>query len=499
MTPPPPSPAAPDRRAIAAWCVYDWANSAFPAVITTFVFATYFTQAVAPDPVTGTTLWGHALAVAGFAIAALSPVLGSIADHTGRQKLWLAIFSAITAATIGALWFVTPSPDSIPLALIGIAVATIGFEIATVFYNALLPSVAPPAYIGRVSGWAWGLGYVGGIVCLALLLVLFVQADRPLFGLDKSTAGHVRIAGPFSALWYAVFIVPLFLFVREPPAERIPLLAAARKGIGDLFRTLATLKDHRPVAWFLLANMVYTDGLTTLFAFGGVYAAGTFGMKIDEVIVFGIALNVTAGAGAFAFAWIDDWIGARRTIAIGLAALIAVGAGLLLVELEGVVLGARPPARRVLRPGAGGEPLARRAHGAARAPRPDVRPVRALGPRHGLPRPGGPRLGHASRRQPARRHGDDPGVPGHGSGAAAEGAGAGWRRQALGPSRPVRVGKGLPFRCLCGIIDPSVRTQLSPIAPRCRIGEPLSTVRVRAIRALNNERPMLPVGTGDGL
>jgi MFS transporter, UMF1 family len=335
-----------DRRAIAAWCIYDWANSAFPAVITTFVFATYFTQAVAPDPVTGTTLWGHALAVAGFVIAVLSPVLGSIADHTGRQKLWLAIFSAITAATIAALWFVKASPDSIPLALVGIAVATIGFEIATVFYNALLPSVAPPAYIGRVSGWAWGLGYVGGIVCLALILVLFVQADRPLFGLDKSTAEHVRVAGPFSALWYALFIVPLFLFVREPPAQRMPLLAAAKKGIGDLFRTLATLKDHRAVMWFLLANMIYTDGLTTLFAFGGVYAAGTFGMQIDEVIVFGIALNVTAGIGAFAFAWIDDWIGARRTVAIGLASLIVVGAGLLLVESKtwfwglGLLLGA---------------------------------------------------------------------------------------------------------------------------------------------------------------
>lgn len=346
MIQPPPPQAALDRRAIAAWCLYDWANSAFPAVITTFVFATYFTQAVAPDPVTGTTLWGHALAVAGFAIAALSPILGSIADYTGRQKLWLGLFTAITAITIAALWFVRPAPDSIPFALVGIAVATIGFEIATVFYNALLPSVAPPAYIGRVSGWAWGLGYVGGIVCLALILVFFVQADRPLFGLDKGEAEHVRFAGPFSALWYALFIVPLFLFVREPKVERLPLAAAARKGVADLLHTLATLKEHKPTAWFLIANMIYTDGLTTLFAFGGVYAAGTFGMPLDEVIVFGIALNVTAGIGAFGFAWVDDWIGARRTVAIGLAALIVVGAGLLLIDSKtwfwalGLVLGA---------------------------------------------------------------------------------------------------------------------------------------------------------------
>ncbi len=321
-----------DRRAIAAWCLYDWANSAFPAVITTFVFATYFTQAVAPDPVRGTALWGHALAVAGLSIAILSPVLGSIADHTGRQKFWLGVFTLFTAAMIAMLWFVRPTPDSIPLALVGIALATIGFEVGTVFYNALLPSVAPPGHIGRVSGWAWGLGYVGGIVCLGVLLVLFVQADRPLLGLDKEGAEHVRIAGPFSALWFLVFIVPLFLFVPEPKTERRPILDAARRGLAELFQTLRTLRRHRDIAFFMLANMLYTDGLTTLFAFGGVYAAGTFGMKIEEVIVFGIALNITAGIGAFGFAWIDDWIGARRTVAIGLVCLIATGAGLLIVQ-----------------------------------------------------------------------------------------------------------------------------------------------------------------------
>jgi UMF1 family MFS transporter len=176
--------------------------------------------------------------------------------------------------------------------------------------------------------------------------VLFVQADTPLFGLDKASAEHVRIAGPFSALWFVVFSFPLFLFVPEPSVERLSFFAAARKGVADLGHTIATLRQHRNIGWFLLANMIYTDGLTTLFAFGGVYAAGTFGMKLDEVIVFGIALNVTAGIGAFAFAWIDDWIGARRTIAIGLAALIAVGAALLVIESKiwfwglGLVLGA---------------------------------------------------------------------------------------------------------------------------------------------------------------
>lgn len=328
------APAPFDRRAVAAWCLFDWANSAFPSVITTFVFATYFIQAVAADPVSGTAAWGHALAIAGLLIAVLSPALGSVADLTGRRKAWLALFAGINAAAVAALWWVRPSPDSMLLALVGITVATVAFEVASVFYNSLLPDLAPSSHIGRVSGWGWGLGYIGGIVCLAIVLFVFVQAETPPFGLDKAAAEHVRAAGPFSALWYALFAIPLFLFVREPVGERLPLTLALRRGLTDLGVTLRALRqpERRPVAWFLVAQMIYADGLTTLFAFGGIYAAGTFGMELSEVILFGIALNVTAGIGAFAFASLDDKLGGRWTIAVSLAALIVVSTALLLIE-----------------------------------------------------------------------------------------------------------------------------------------------------------------------
>lgn len=320
-------------RAVAAWCLYNWANHAFPAVITTFVFATYFTQMVASDPVTGTAWWGHAQAVAGVVIAILSPVLGSIADLTGRRKIWLAAFSILAVLTIAALWYVTPSPSSALLGLTLVATATVAFEIATVFYNALLPEIAPPTHIGRISGWGWGLGYVGGILCLGIVLVVFVQADPPPFGLDKTAAENVRAVAPFSALWYAVFAVPLFLIVAEPAGAKSSMGLAIRRGLTDLATTAASLwRSQRFVVWFLLAQMIYTDGLTTLFAFGGIYAAGTFGMQMSEVIVFGIALNMTAAIGALGFAWIDDWIGARRTIAISLTAITALSAGLLVIE-----------------------------------------------------------------------------------------------------------------------------------------------------------------------
>ncbi len=323
-----------DRRAVAVWCLYNWGSHSFPSVITTFVFATYFTQAVAPTPVLGTAWWGHAQATAGLIIAVLSPTLGSIADLTGRRKLWLAGFTILDVLCIGALWFVAPSPASVWLGLVGIALATIAYEVATVFYNALLPEIAPESHIGRISGWGWGLGYVGGIISLAIVLAVFVQAAVPPFGLDKAAAEPVRAAGPFSALWYAVFAVPLFFFVPEPARARLPLGDAVRRGFADLWSTVVALwrSDHRHVLWFLLAQMIYTDGLTTLFAFGGIYAAGTFGMTLPEVIVFGIALNLTAAIGALAFAWVDDWIGPRRTIALALGAIIVLSVSLLLIE-----------------------------------------------------------------------------------------------------------------------------------------------------------------------
>ena len=335
-----------NRSAVAAWCLFDWANSAFPAVITTFVFATYFTQAVAPDPVAGTALWGQALAIAGLFIAVLSPISGAIADRTGRRKVWLALFGSVNVLAIAALWFVRPSEDWVLFALVAVAVATIAFEVATMFYNAMLPELAPPSHVGRVSGWGWGVGYVGGIVCLGAVLKLFVEPDPSPFGLDRATAEHVRIAGPFSAVWYLAFALPLFVLVVEPEGARPRLATALAGGLADLWTTIRSLRRHSDMAWFLLANMIYTDGLTTLFAFGGIYAAGTFGMTLDEVIVFGVMLNVTAGAGAIAFAWIDDWIGARRTVMIGLAALIALGGALLVVESKatfwalGLLLGA---------------------------------------------------------------------------------------------------------------------------------------------------------------
>jgi UMF1 family MFS transporter len=320
------------KRAIFSWCLYDWANSAYPTVVTTFIFATYFTTAVAETPEAGTAAWGYAVGAAGLVVALFSPVLGAIADSGGRRKPWLAVLTATGVLTTALLWFTLPDTADIMWALVLVVLATIAFEFGMVFYNAMLPDIAGPDRVGRVSGWGWGLGYVGGLSCLVIALFGFVKTDTPLFGISTEDAAHVRAVVVLAAAWFGLFSLPLFLFTPDRPSAGRGAARAVREGLATLRATLRDIRDHATIMRFLVAHMLYADGLVTLFAVGGIYAAGTFGMDFGEVIQFGIALNVTAGLGALAFGWADDRIGAKPVIVISLAALMGLGAGALIVE-----------------------------------------------------------------------------------------------------------------------------------------------------------------------
>ena len=324
--------ARPDRRAIASWCLYDFGNSAFPTVIVTFLFGAYVARAVAADVEAGTAAWGHAMTLSGLAVAIMSPIVGAIADAGGRRKPWVAFLSLLAVVATAMLWFVKPEPGSLGFALSMVAIGSFGFELALVFYNAMLLTVAPARMIGRVSGWGWAAGYAGGLVCLAVALLVFVQNETPPFGLDVETAEHVRATGPLVALWFAIFALPLFLFVPDRVPTGRSFERAAADGIEELLQTLRRVREHRNAAIFLLAQMLYLDGLHTLFVFGGIYAAGTFDMALDEILIFGVILNVASGIGAVGFAWVDDRIGSKPTIIIGLVALIAIGIAILLID-----------------------------------------------------------------------------------------------------------------------------------------------------------------------
>ncbi|MDH3790717.1 MAG: MFS transporter, partial [Rhodospirillales bacterium] len=286
------------RRAIAAWCLYDWANSGFPTVVITFVFSAYVTKYVAESATLGIAQWGTAISLSALTVAMLSPLLGAIADNRGRRKPWLFAFTGLCILTTFGLWTIEPEPTSLVPALVLVALSNAAFEFCQVFYNAMLPDVAPRHMLGRISGWAWSCGYYGGLAVLIICLLVFALPEEPVFGLDKQSFEHLRITGPLVALWFALFALPLFLVTPDRPASGVGLWQGAQQGIATLIRTVRQLRRYRNIARYLLARMVYTDGLNTVFVVGGAYAANTFGMEFAEILTFGILLNVTAGLGA---------------------------------------------------------------------------------------------------------------------------------------------------------------------------------------------------------
>ncbi len=324
------APRVNDPKTVVSWCMFDWANSAFTTLVVTFVYSTYFTQAIAPDEVTGTALWSRAVGASGILIAVLSPILGAAADRASRRKQFLATSTVTCVLATTALTFVKPGMDhAVALALLLFVLGNLGFELAMVFYNSFLPSVASPDRIGRVSGWGWGVGYVGGLLCMVLALVGFVQPQEPWFGLSRAEGLNVRATNLLVAFWFALFSLPFFLFVKEQPLPGVRVAIAG--SLREIRETLRQVRRYREVAKFLLARMIYNDGLVTVWAFGGIYAAGTFGMPLSEVIVFGIVLNVVAGLGALLFGFVDDKIGSKKTVmitlvALGFAVLLAVWA-----------------------------------------------------------------------------------------------------------------------------------------------------------------------------
>jgi UMF1 family MFS transporter len=327
-----PTTPAEERRGLLAWAFYDWANSSFAAIIQTFIFAAYFTRQVAENETLGSSQWGIAIGLSGLLVALGGPILGAIADQSGRRKPWIAGFTLLCVVATALLWWIEPGPGYVWPALLLVALATLGAEFAVIFYNAMLPDLAPPERVGRWSGWAWGLGYAGGVACLVLALVAFIDADSAWFTLDRTAAEHVRITFPLVSLWYLLFALPLLLWTPDAAASGKKLLRATHDGLHQLAESIRNVRRYGAIIRFLIARMIFIDGLATLFAFGGVYAAGTFDMDEQTVLMFGIALNLSAAVGAFAFAWFDDWYGSRTTILLSLIGLIATGSAILLVD-----------------------------------------------------------------------------------------------------------------------------------------------------------------------
>ena len=326
------------KKKMAAWCVYDWANSAFATVILTFVFSVYFGRGVVGDETLGASYWSYAVAVSAIFIAVLGPLTGAIADGTKRLKRALILLTCLCAGFTAMLWFATPTGGlGVILFVLGMLVlANVTFELSLVIYNSMLGAIAPPSSWGRMSGWAWGLGYMGGLVCLVIVLLGLVGLGEtpPFLSLPQENSEHVRASALLVAGWIIVFSLPMFLLFKDPPkqAKVKTKKSLVKAGFADLWQTLKSLRAHPHLLRFLIASAFYRDGLNTLFAVGGLYAAGVYGMSFQDILIFAIGLNVTAGLGAFLFSFVDDRIGSKRTILIALVALFCFGASTLIVD-----------------------------------------------------------------------------------------------------------------------------------------------------------------------
>ena len=310
-----------NNKTIFAWSMYDFANQPYTTLVITFIYSTYFAKAIAPNEIIGTALWSRAMTITAMTVAFLSPIMGAIADKTGHRKLFLIFWTYVCIAGSFALYY--PLPGEIYKALFWVVISNVGFEMGGLFCNAYLPDIAPKEKIGRISGYGWSLGYLGGLIALGVGYVFLVSPENPMFGFSKELGQNIRATNLMVAIWFVVFSIPVFIGVSGvAKTNKIYSKNIWSDSFREIKSTFANIKKYKELVKFLIARIFYNDGLITIIAFGGIYAAGTFNFTFEDIFLFGIVLNITAGLGAFTLGFLDDFIGGKKTIQVSNIGLI---------------------------------------------------------------------------------------------------------------------------------------------------------------------------------
>ena len=298
-----------NKKEVISWSLYDFANQPFTTIIVTFVYGAFFTEYIANDKQTGTLLWSSAIAITAVVVSVLSPILGALADKGGYRKLFLMFFTWVCAIFSILLYF--PVAGDVYFALSLFVVANVAFEMGSVFCNSYLPDLSKKDNIGKISGFGWGLGFVGGLSALFLSLHLFPTLDSE----------GIRRINILVGVWFLIFSIPTFLFVKDRKSEKLQ-----KRHIINSFKSLKNtfneVVKYKTILKFLVARLFFNDGLVTIFSLGGIYAMGTLNFSFDEVLILGIVLNVAAGIGSFVFGYLEDEIGVKNVINISLLVLI---------------------------------------------------------------------------------------------------------------------------------------------------------------------------------
>ena len=309
------------RKSQIGWVLYDWASSPVPTLHATFIFAVYFTTVIMPDG--GSVVWAYMTSITAFTIALIAPLLGSYADSTGKFKELILLFIALGSIATGLLWFAQPNEAFISYAIILSAISIFFLESSFIFYNAILGKMIQRDHIGSLSGLAWGGGYIGSVIALIVVLVVFIMPDKSFFALDKSQSEHIRATMLFAASWAIIFSLPMMFYL--PSFSQKNNKNNKNSAILSLKTSIIEARKIPNLLRFLLARMAYNDGLITLFAFGGIYATKVFSFSQFEIILFAIGLNISAGMGAIMGGSLDDNIGPIKTIKLALIGLFLCG------------------------------------------------------------------------------------------------------------------------------------------------------------------------------
>jgi len=311
------------------FALYDFANSAFTTIIITFIFATYFATQIAPNPVLGQTYWGWTIGITGFFIAIIGPIAGSFADKKNRIVFFIRCFSLLCISFTALLWFSKPSQSYLLYTLVIVGIANFFYELSLIFYNSLLKDISTSKNLGKSSGFGFALGYIGGIVILLISIKLFIDTDSLPFGLTKEESQNIRAIALLVSIWFLIFSIPFLFFVIKETKKKIT--KSVSSNFMDLKSVSSNFMDLKKLVWnrrfsvlgkFLIARMLYADGLNAIIVMGGIFAVGVFNLEIKELLKLSVLMNVTAFIGAFMGGVANDRFGSKIVIIFSLVGLI---------------------------------------------------------------------------------------------------------------------------------------------------------------------------------
>jgi UMF1 family MFS transporter len=312
------------------FALYDFANSAFTTIIITFIFATYFAKQIAPNPILGQSYWGWTIGITGLLVALIGPLIGSFADKKNCTEFFIKLFTIICIILTSFLWFAKPSEKYLLYTLLVVASANFFYELSLIFYNSILKRISNSNNLGKSSGFSFALGYIGGILILIICIKVFIDNEVLPFGLSKENSENIRATSIVVALWYLIFSIPFLFSLKKKIKNKIERSSNNIKKIKNLFWD----KGLNNLGKFLLARMLYADGLNAIIIMGGIFAVGVFNLEIKDLLVLSVLMNITAFIGAIIGGYANDKFSSKSVIIFSLLGLIFSSAIILFIKTK---------------------------------------------------------------------------------------------------------------------------------------------------------------------